>query len=532
MAKRSILDILINVVRKGDGDQAVVKGLAQVKSAIGQAGAVFGALVGTAYALNKAFDATGGEFVRYANEVRGLSQAFNLEAEDASRLIQVMDDLGITQDTLTKALKTMATNGIQPSLAGLQQLSTEYNAIQDPAKQAAFLVDNFGKAGLDMAAAMKLGADGLQAMNDATAEGLVLTNQSLQAARAYEIQVDQLNDTWTAFKVTIGQAVVPALTDSLLGIQANIIAAENLQKATDGAGYSQHQLAAESRKVFEQLKAEQQAQLDAEMGMTTLTEETDAAAQITRELDAANRALAAGLAGELSDALESSAEKSAELQATHAELLAHMQEIQEGGILESEVDDFNATRDAYWENVDAQNALSEATQETINKLLYQKVASHLTADAALDYARSLKLISEKDYALQKGIDLLTEKYDANKDGIVSAEEGASEYVKEIERLRNMILQLPAETVVDVIVNYISNGTPPPSSPTNPPPGETPTTPTGMSFGSATAITSSAGARTVTTASGDSLTFNAPVYVTVSGGASWGELIQTLMDVTE
>ena len=44
MAKKSILDIVINVVKKGDGNTQVVKDLAKVKNAVSQAGMVFGAL--------------------------------------------------------------------------------------------------------------------------------------------------------------------------------------------------------------------------------------------------------------------------------------------------------------------------------------------------------------------------------------------------------------------------------------------------------------------------------------------------------
>ena len=456
MAKKSILDIVINVVKKGDGNIQVVKDLAKVKNAVSQAGMVFGALAGAAYTLDKAFDATGGKFVTYANEVRGFVQSFSMEAEEASRLIQVMDDLGISQDTLNKGLRTMANNGIPPSLAGLQQLAGQFQNIQDPAKQAAFLMEQFGaKTGLEMAAAMRIGKDGLEEMNSAVEDGLVLTKDSLSEARKYEIQVDQLKDTWDAFAMGIGQEVVPALNDMLIHMQAQ----QNVNKEFIASGkgvvtWSQEYQDAVKAET-EALKAKQQAQIDAEMGLSDLTDTTELAITAERALKLEQENLAIALSGKLGEAISEHIEKMDELKAEYWDLREQLAQTEFG------TEEWDALNEKLQENADKQKQVAENTRKATSEMLYQKTAATLDAKGQLELARALGKISETDYEAALAIDALTEKYDANKDGIVSAAEGAERYIKDIQDLKTKIQNLPDQETIDIYVNYITTGTPPP-----------------------------------------------------------------------
>lgn len=156
--------------------------------------------------------------IAYADEVRRLGEITGLSAEESSRLIQVSDDLKISTEDLTKAQKKLTSEGLSLSIETLAQLSDQYRAIQDPAEKAAFLTDKFGKAGYKFAEAMQKGGSALKEMNDSISDNLVLTQDSVDAAREYEKSIDDLQDTFMGLKVTVGNAVIPVLDDLVGGM--------------------------------------------------------------------------------------------------------------------------------------------------------------------------------------------------------------------------------------------------------------------------------------------------------------------------
>ena len=90
------------------------------------------------------------QFAEYGKQVESVSRKLGISAEEASKLIQVSDDLEVDYSTLTQAMKEGLKDGIVPSIDGLAELAKEYQKITDPTKRAAFAVEKFGKAGLEM----------------------------------------------------------------------------------------------------------------------------------------------------------------------------------------------------------------------------------------------------------------------------------------------------------------------------------------------------------------------------------------------
>ncbi len=451
----SIIGILINIQKAGNGDKAAIGALKNIQKTVGEATAIFGTLVASGFAINKAFESTGGLFIDYAKDVRGLSQAFGLTSEEASRLIQLTDDLGISQDALTKSLKAMSSNGVQPSLAGLQTLSEKFSTIQDPAAQAKFLVDNFGKSGLEMAAAMRMGADGLQTMNDAVQDSLVLTKAAMNSARAYEIQVDALSDSWTAFMMTIGREVVPGLNDIILREQAVINVKNRMNIATgDGVLIGKEYYAAIEAE-YQALKSLQDAQIAAETGAQDLTDADEELIAAERELQSLSAALAAGLSGDYAEAYETY--ENAVLSAQEKIIKA-----QEGldGLKRrtkknaEEWDAFNdAIREGNSELIKAHENITNATAA----MIYHQAAAGLDVRASLKLARALGLISEADYAIAEAIEILKERRDEETKQTGDAEAANEKYVQSVERLNNLIRGLPPETVIRVVTQFIEEG---------------------------------------------------------------------------
>ena len=219
MAKTSILTIMIQLAKQGDADRATIKSLAQLKANVGLAMGAFSAFTGVAVGVGAALGKSGSTFVDYAAQVRELSRLTGATADETSRLIQVADDMTISYESLQKALWAASKNGIEVNIDGLAALADEYNALGSATEQAAFLAEKFGKSGAEMGKLMEMGASGIRAAADATSESLVLTERAVQQAREYEVQVDSLTDSWQAFKMTIGQAVVPELNNIIFGMQ-------------------------------------------------------------------------------------------------------------------------------------------------------------------------------------------------------------------------------------------------------------------------------------------------------------------------
>lgn len=165
---------------------------------------------------------TVGEFTKYAGQVALVSRTAGTTAEEASRLIQVVDDMGVTFEELNVMMRKMTMEGTTPSIEALAALSEQYIAIQDPAERAKFLLDNFGRAGAEAGRLMEQGAVGILAMNAAIDENLILTNTSFKSAEEYRLAVDRLSDSWTGFKISLGGGALPFALELLDKINAEI----------------------------------------------------------------------------------------------------------------------------------------------------------------------------------------------------------------------------------------------------------------------------------------------------------------------
>jgi len=225
----SILQIILKVTKEGTGDKEMAAATKELKGSLNDLG--LGSLA-TVTALGAVAAAVGAvtaftvdavnETVKYADEVRGMMQLTGQNAGEASRMIQVMDDLKVSTDILTMASKTLSKEGLTLNISTLAKLSDEYKSLGNAADKTAFLVKNFGKSGLGMAEAMEQGGASLRAMNDAVSGSLVLDQKAVDAARELQRQQDSLNDSWNAIKVTVGTAVIPVLNDLLGAVNLNI----------------------------------------------------------------------------------------------------------------------------------------------------------------------------------------------------------------------------------------------------------------------------------------------------------------------
>jgi hypothetical protein len=95
----------------------------------------------------------------------------------------------------------------------LLQTADAFKAMEDGPEKAALAVQLFGKSGLNMIPFLNKGAEGIKEFNDLVDKfGPKIGKDAVDANEKYKKSVVQLDLEWQNFKVTIEQAVLPALT--------------------------------------------------------------------------------------------------------------------------------------------------------------------------------------------------------------------------------------------------------------------------------------------------------------------------------
>lgn len=180
------------------------------------------------------WQATGQEFVNYAEQVKNMSRALGASAEETSRIIQVADDVRISYDSLKIAMKEAQKDGIEPNIENLAKLADQYKAIQSPAERTKFLLETFGKSGLEMGKLMERGGDGIRAMSDAIDESLIMTEKGIKASDDYQRSLDDFNDTLAGIKLTVGEELVPVMNAFLRIVLTDIEAIKTFKDVLSG----------------------------------------------------------------------------------------------------------------------------------------------------------------------------------------------------------------------------------------------------------------------------------------------------------
>lgn len=169
----------------------------------------------------------GREVIKAVNETQkynlamvDLARNMGTSTEEASRMVQVGDDLRISQQSIETAMKFAIKNGIEPNINGIANLSDQYVALGTPIERGQFLLDNFGRSGLEMSKMMEKGGQAIRDMAAGIEGGLIVTEKAALASQQYFMQVDALNDSLLALKMNVGNAVIPVLNEYAVKSQA------------------------------------------------------------------------------------------------------------------------------------------------------------------------------------------------------------------------------------------------------------------------------------------------------------------------
>ena len=161
-----------------------------------------------------AFKATK-ETVEYNKQVREMSVALGISAEETSRIIQVSDDWGISIGEVRQSLSLMAKNGIDPTVDNLANLADEFVASGGGAEFAEKASKLLGRSWQTLIPILQKGGKSLRDQADAVDESLIATDKNIAASREFEVAMDALGDTVTGLARTFGNELIPELTKGL-----------------------------------------------------------------------------------------------------------------------------------------------------------------------------------------------------------------------------------------------------------------------------------------------------------------------------
>lgn len=160
-------------------------------------------VTGVGVAVGKAYQ----EFQNYAGQVRDLALVSGTGAEEASRLLQVLDDYQISAQDVTAATRAMTKEGLTPSIDTLAKLSDQYLQINDAQARNEFIIKNLGRSGLQWVNVLQQGSDAIREQSGEVSKSLILNDEMIEKAEKERLAMDALADAWQGFKVQVGAAV-------------------------------------------------------------------------------------------------------------------------------------------------------------------------------------------------------------------------------------------------------------------------------------------------------------------------------------
>lgn len=174
-----------------------------------------------------------GNFEDLGVAVGKFSDATGTSTEDASRFIEVAEDLGIGADSMESAIgrmnKTLGQSPEKFAAAGVEiarlkdgsvdtaatfaNVVDAINNIEDPARKAAVASQLLGKSWQNMAELIAQGGDGVRASLAGVESAKVLSPAQVAQAREFRDMMDKLQGVLESVSLTLGGTLVPALTD-------------------------------------------------------------------------------------------------------------------------------------------------------------------------------------------------------------------------------------------------------------------------------------------------------------------------------
>lgn len=219
-------DIGLDASKFSKGSRDIIQGLESIFGSFGKFGgvlAVSGAAIGVV--VDQVAKATT-ETQNYNLSMVDLARKMGTTTEEASKLVQVGDDLRLSQEQISTAMTYAIRNGVEPNIEGLAKLADKYNSLNTPVEKGQLLLKTFGRSGMEMGKLLEQGSDGLRSMSEAIDDNLIVTYDAARASEEFYEKQDNLMDQWQGIKMQVGNDVIPALSDLIDYMNAYSEAAE------------------------------------------------------------------------------------------------------------------------------------------------------------------------------------------------------------------------------------------------------------------------------------------------------------------
>lgn len=374
-------------------------------------------------------DATVGPTVELATQQRDLARVTGMTAEEAGVMIQATDDMGVSYSSLQAAAEKLNKEGLSLNSENLRDLRADYQKITDPVERAKFATDKFGKsAGPEMQKALDLSnAEFETFITSAKTSALVLSGESVNAAREYEMAQDNMADAVESFNVIAGQELMPLLTDITNFTSQNLVPVITVAADTFGA----------YRTSVDQIVTIYQV-----LGDQLLV--------ATGQMTAGEAATRAGALAWHDAALTETQLERAAYDASVA-LDAH-----ERQALEATTATDDLVKVSYGQ-ITATDLLEAATGRYSAAMLFKRASEGLSTESAIAMGVEMGVLDSKSLIAVSALDKLKEKYDTNRDGAIDATEAAAGYTRAVIDLHTGLSALPETTTTNVVTNFIVTG---------------------------------------------------------------------------
>jgi hypothetical protein len=198
--------------------KAIDKASAELKKVSGGLGALrevgktvtmaMGGVAAAAGAVAVAYKSVVAPIVDYNKAILDAGRSTRMGVEDLSRFVQVGDDMGVSIDSITRALQMATKNGFAPSITAIADLADKANAMNTPTERAATLAKMFGRNWAELDPILQLGGQRIRELAASQAAGLVVTEEEIKRTEELRLRVDALTDTWIAYRNEIGLGIV------------------------------------------------------------------------------------------------------------------------------------------------------------------------------------------------------------------------------------------------------------------------------------------------------------------------------------
>jgi hypothetical protein len=164
-----------------------------------------------------------------AASVRQLMQLTGSSAQDASKLVAVMKELGIT--SYNTAIAMAEKKGYAATTEGLEQIIKTYQSLGSAEDKAKYASDVFGRGYKDILPVLNMSTADFEKLNGSVASGNILTSAQVVQAQKFDIAQRKLNDDIASFTIVLGNMLMGPGTDLLTWLDEAIPKAEDLIKA-------------------------------------------------------------------------------------------------------------------------------------------------------------------------------------------------------------------------------------------------------------------------------------------------------------